>query len=72
MDVDNGSYKLAASMLNNNRLPAQEGIRIEEFINAMNYDYQHSQDVFALSAEVFPRHLDMATTCCTWASILND
>ncbi|MBO9491722.1 von Willebrand factor type A domain-containing protein [Endozoicomonas sp. G2_1] len=54
MDVDNGSYKLAANMLNNNRLPAQEGIRIEEFVNAMNYDYQHSQDVFSLSAEVFP------------------
>ncbi len=39
MDADNGSYKLASAMLNRNQLPNPDGIRIEEFINSMNYQY---------------------------------
>ncbi|MBU2871117.1 von Willebrand factor type A domain-containing protein [Colwellia sp. E2M01] len=54
MDVDNGSYRLAADMLNRNRLPNIDGIRIEEFINAFDYDYTPSKDTFGISAQVFP------------------
>lgn len=54
MDADNGSYKLALNMLNRHQLPAKEGIRVEEFINAMDYQYRPSDDLFGLSAEVMP------------------
>ena len=54
MDVDSGSYKLAADMLKRNNLPRIEGIRIEEFINAFDYNYNESKDVFGVSAQVFP------------------
>ncbi|WP_412970947.1 YfbK domain-containing protein [Glaciecola sp. MF2-115] len=51
MDVDNGSFKLASAMLHSNRMPDPAGIRVEEFVNALDYQYQHSDDLFALSAE---------------------
>lgn len=54
MDVDNGSYRLAADMLNRNSLPSVDGIRIEEFINAFDYSYTPSKDTFGISAQVFP------------------
>ncbi|WMS87057.1 vWA domain-containing protein [Pleionea litopenaei] len=54
MDADNGSYKLALNMLNQHRMPAKEGIRVEEFVNAMDYQYQPSDELFGLSAEVMP------------------
>ncbi|WP_144392556.1 vWA domain-containing protein [Pleionea sediminis] len=54
MDADNGSYKLALNMLKRHQLPAKEGIRVEEFINAMDYQYQPSEELFGLSAEVMP------------------
>lgn len=51
MDVDNGSFKLASAMLQNNQMPDPAGIRVEEFVNALDYQYQYSDDLFALSAE---------------------
>ncbi|NVJ61602.1 MAG: von Willebrand factor type A domain-containing protein [Gammaproteobacteria bacterium] len=54
MDADNGSYKLALHMLKHHQLPAKEGIRVEEFVNAMDYKYQSTNDIFGLSAEVMP------------------
>lgn len=54
MDVDSGSYKLAADMLKRNYFPSVAGIRIEEFINAFDYNYNESKDVFGVSAQVFP------------------
>lgn len=54
MDADNGSYKLAATMLKQQYLPDPDGIRIEEFVNSMNYQYQQNDELFALSAEVMP------------------
>ncbi|WP_158969485.1 von Willebrand factor type A domain-containing protein [Paraglaciecola sp. L3A3] len=41
-------------MLSNNRFPNAAGIRIEEFVNAFDYNYQESKDVFGISAQVFP------------------
>ncbi|TQV88026.1 vWA domain-containing protein [Aliikangiella coralliicola] len=54
MDVDNGSFKLAKTMLSIGQLPNADGIRIEEFVNAMDYQYQPSEDLFAVSAEAMP------------------
>ncbi|MGJ8694136.1 MAG: YfbK domain-containing protein [Thalassotalea sp.] len=54
MDVDTASYKLASDMLNRNRLPNTDGIRIEEFINAMTYQYAQSNETFGISAQILP------------------
>lgn len=54
MDVDNGSFKLAAAMLNKNQMPNPTGIRVEEFINAFDYQYTQSNQLFSLSAEAMP------------------
>ncbi len=54
MDADNGSYKLASAMLKNQQLPSSEGIRVEEFINAMDYQYQSDGKIFSISAEAMP------------------
>ncbi len=54
MDVDNGSYKLASAMLRQNKLPNPDGIRIEEFVNSMQYQYNHNDQLFSISAEAMP------------------
>jgi Ca-activated chloride channel homolog len=54
MDVDNGSYRLAKSMLMQSKMPNPDGIRSEEFINAFHYQYALSDDLIGLSAEVAP------------------
>ncbi len=54
MDVDNGSYKLATEMLRHQQLPNPDGIRIEEFVNSMNYQYHQSEQLFSISAEAIP------------------
>jgi len=54
MDVDNGSYKLASAMLSQNQLPNPDGIRIEEFVNSMDYQYDQNEQLFSISAEAMP------------------
>lgn len=54
MDVDDGSYRLAQTMLKRGLLPEPAGIRVEEFVNAMRYQYQSTDDLFSLSAEAAP------------------
>ena len=53
MDVDDGSYQLALTMLNANQMPAEAGIRVEEFVNAFRYQYR-SNGAMTLSAEAMP------------------
>ncbi|MGX5172514.1 vWA domain-containing protein [Aliikangiella sp. IMCC44653] len=54
MDADNGSYKLASAMLKQNQLPNPDGIRIEEFVNSMEYQYNQNEHLFSVSAEAMP------------------
>lgn len=54
MDVDTGSFNLAKTMLNNSNLPNPVGIRIEEFVNAFDYQYAQNEQLFSLSAEAMP------------------
>lgn len=54
MDVDNASFKLAANMLRKNQLPNPDGIRIEEFVNSMDYQYSQGEVLFSISAEAMP------------------
>jgi len=39
VDVDTGAYSNARRMLNAGRLPVQDAVRVEEFINYFGYDY---------------------------------
>lgn len=39
VDVDTGAYSNTRRMLNAGRLPAQDAVRVEEFINYFDYDY---------------------------------
>ncbi|HYH97030.1 vWA domain-containing protein, partial [Hyalangium sp.] len=55
VDVDSASYTLARSYLARGHLPEEEGIRVEEFINAFKYDYPNPGDApFGVQVEAFP------------------
>lgn len=44
IDVDAASYSNARRFLNNNQLPYKDAVRIEEFINYFEYDYEEPRD----------------------------
>ncbi|MGH8679793.1 MAG: vWA domain-containing protein, partial [Burkholderiales bacterium] len=44
IDVDTGAYSNARRMLNAGRLPRQDAVRVEEFINYFAYDYPAPTD----------------------------
>jgi Ca-activated chloride channel family protein len=44
IDVDTGAYSNTRRMLNTGRLPAQDAVRVEEFINYFGYDYPAPND----------------------------
>lgn len=60
-DVDTASWSNVRRMLNEGRLPNQDAVRIEEFINAMDYGDPEPQgnDAFAVHSEIGP---------CPWAA----
>lgn len=56
IDVDTGSYSNVRRMLNDGYLPPHDAVRLEEFVNYFNYDYQgpeSSNQPFAVNTEVF-------------------
>ena len=55
VDVDTGSYTNVRRMLNDGYLPPAESVRVEEFINYFNYDYQvprSSKEPFSVTTEL--------------------
>lgn len=55
VDVDTASYSLARSYLSRNVLPAEEAIRVEEFVNAFRYGYRDpGEEPFGVQVEAFP------------------
>lgn len=54
MDVDTVSYQIAHQSLINQQLPNKASVRVEEFINHFDYNYQSSGDGFSISAEITP------------------
>jgi Ca-activated chloride channel family protein len=57
IDVDTGAYSNARRMLNAGRLPVQDAVRVEEFINYFGYDYAAPSDrsrPFNIITEVGP------------------
>lgn len=55
LDVDTASYTVARRKLNDNEMPAEEGVRVEEFINYFVYDYAPPQEeTFGISIDAAP------------------
>ncbi len=44
LDVDTASYSIAGQWLNQGTLPPSEAIRVEEFVNSFDYDYDAPRD----------------------------
>jgi Ca-activated chloride channel family protein len=57
IDVDTGAYANARRWLNQGRLPPEDAVRVEEFINYFDYDYRVPEDrsqPFLVETEVAP------------------
>ena len=55
MDVDTASYSVTRRYLHDGYLPPTEAVRVEEFVNAFDYNYvPPSQDAFAVHIEGAP------------------
>lgn len=55
MDVDTASYSVTRRYLRDGSLPPTEAVRVEEFVNAFDYNYAPpSQDAFAVHIEGAP------------------
>jgi hypothetical protein len=55
IDIDDASYVLTRSFLSRSELPPSEAVRVEEFINHFNYNYEPpSEDVFNIFMEGSP------------------
>ena len=55
MDVDTASYSVTRRYLRDGDLPPTEAVRVEEFVNAFDYNYTPpSQDAFAVHIEGAP------------------
>ena len=55
MDVDTASYSVTRRYLRDGYLPPTEAVRVEEFVNAFDYNYAPpSQDAFAVHIESAP------------------
>jgi Ca-activated chloride channel family protein len=55
IDVDTGSYTLSRRKIHEGSLPAQDGVRVEEFLNYFRYDYAGPRDGSPLAV-----HMDAA------------
>lgn len=63
-DVDTASYAIARRYLTDGRLPPSEAVRVEEFINAFDYDYQlpdSAEEPFRPDVEIVPTPWDDRT-----------
>jgi Ca-activated chloride channel family protein len=55
MDVDTASYSVARSYLADGNMPDADSVRVEEFVNAFDYNYPApSNDTFAISIDGGP------------------
>ncbi|MDT8391533.1 MAG: von Willebrand factor type A domain-containing protein [Lentisphaeria bacterium] len=54
LDTDTASYRIAQNYLRNNQLPPGGAIRMEEFVNAFDYNYPRGDQVFTIHVEGAP------------------
>lgn len=58
LDVDTGSYTIARRFLNDGQLPPQESVRVEEYVNALDYDYDVPRNGLDVSVDGGPSPFD--------------
>ena len=55
IDVDTASYSVSRSYLHRGNLPEEDAVRVEEFVNAFDYDYANPEgEAFSVQVEAFP------------------
>lgn len=63
IDVDDASYNMARSYLNDGHYPPSKAIRVEEFINSFDYDYEPPRhDPFSATIEGAPSRFGTPST----------
>lgn len=58
LDVDTGSYTIARRWLNEGVLPPRESVRVEEFVNTFDYDYEEPRRGLEISVDGGPSPFD--------------
>ena len=58
LDVDTGSYSVGRSYLNNGLLPPADSVRVEEYVNAFDYDYDDPDEDLGITIEGGPSPFD--------------
>lgn len=60
VDVDTGSYTLARRTIERGNLPALSSVRVEEFVNYFDYDYEPRNELADAEPELFSTHFELA------------
>ena len=58
LDVDTGSYTIARRFIEEGDLPPRESVRVEEYINAFDYDYDAPRDGLDVTVDGGPSPFD--------------
>jgi len=58
LDVDTGSYTVTRRWLDEGQLPPREAVRVEEFVNAFDYDYDTPRRGLEISVDGGPSPFD--------------
>lgn len=58
LDVDTGSYTIARRFLDDGQLPPRESVRVEEYVNALDYDYDAPRNGLDVSVDGGPSPFD--------------
>lgn len=58
LDVDTASYSIAEQWLSEGQLPPAESVRVEEFINSFDYDYDAPSNGLNVTADAGPSPFD--------------
>ena len=58
LDVDTGSYVVARQWLNEGELPPPESVRVEEYLNAFDYDYDAPSEGLGVQIDGTPSPFD--------------
>ena len=58
LDVDTASYSVARQWLESGSMPPPEAVRVEEFVNSFDYDYEAPGEGLAVQADAGPSPFD--------------
>ncbi len=58
LDVDTGAYSVARRLLESGSLPPPESVRVEEYVNSFDYDYDAPVEGLAIQADGGPSPYD--------------